>query len=87
MSSVPLEHVLERLEEEHGHEDVDPQKPTDAMVKAEKAFLDAVFSEYIVRQYDAIRDTRMEVNLRQWVVQHPRAVYDKEGRYTSTEVM
>lgn len=42
----PLESLLERLEEEYGDPEGRDVKPTEAMLAAEKAFIDAVLAEY-----------------------------------------
>lgn len=42
----PLEYLLERLDEEYLPDECDPDSPTQAMLDAEKAFIEAVLAEY-----------------------------------------
>lgn len=65
----PLTSVLQDLDEEYGHEDFDPQEPTDAMKEAEQAFLDAVLAEYVVCQYEPVQGTQVVINVRLYMAE------------------
>ena len=58
-----LDDLLERMDDEYGIDDY--TEPTDAMVSAERAFIDAVLSEYKSEQCELV--DREEVDLRGWI--------------------
>ncbi len=60
-----LERCLEELDEEYGNPDGEPAKPTEAMVAAERAFLEVLKREYTPWACEEV--CRKEVNVAAWV--------------------
>jgi hypothetical protein len=64
----PLEHCLEHLDEEYGDPDGDSDKPTPAMLEAEKVFLAVIQTEYKSWTCEVVE--RRKINVADWIKEH-----------------
>jgi hypothetical protein len=65
---LPLEIILERLDEEYGDPDRELTEPTDAMREAEGAFLDVIKREY--KPWACKEVCREEIIVADWIREH-----------------
>jgi hypothetical protein len=58
----PLEYVLENLDDEYLADECQPDNPTQAMLEAEKAFINAVLAEYKMSSLRAVESVTVNVS-------------------------
>lgn len=64
----PLEDLLDQLDDEYGNPNGDPTEPTEAMEKAEKRFLKAIYREYLPWACEEV--VRKEIDVKKWIAEN-----------------
>lgn len=83
LDGIPLEHILELLDEDYGNPDAET-KPTKRMKEAEKEFLKVVLEEYFVWNCEKV--CKEEVNTMEWILENnPEWLEIKESEPRSNE--
>lgn len=68
LREAPLEHILERLDEEYADPEGSYSEPTKKMREAERAFIDAVLEEYEPWMCEQV--TEVKIKVLPWVREH-----------------